>query len=297
MKHGISLPNTPATIDSDYRGEIRVPLINLGREPFTVSRGMRIAQFVVAPVARVTWDEVDGAAARPTAAGEVSAHSGVCYTFRASCRDSRSGRDSEARAVQGGRGVRAREGAAVRAAIVGSGISASWASRRRRARRASTGASDVEQVLRIKHLLLVEGLTLAGARRQARRGDGAGRGGRAGDRRADRPERARAADRGQARAAVDSRAADGHDWRRRVPSRAAERRRRAPSRVRPMPAARGQAVARQGAGARQRIGALSPSAPQAFGVRSTESGRSVAWLSRLTGGQEIGGSNPPVPTN
>ena len=59
VKHGISLPNTPATIDSDYRGEIRVPLINLGRERFLVSRGMRIAQFVVAPVARVTWEEVD----------------------------------------------------------------------------------------------------------------------------------------------------------------------------------------------------------------------------------------------
>lgn len=58
VKHGISLPNTPATIDSDYRGEIRVPLINLGREAFLVSRGMRIAQLVVAPVARVTWDEV-----------------------------------------------------------------------------------------------------------------------------------------------------------------------------------------------------------------------------------------------
>ena len=58
VKHGISLPNTPATIESDYRGEIRVPLINLGREPFRVSRGMRIAQFIVAPVARVTWDEV-----------------------------------------------------------------------------------------------------------------------------------------------------------------------------------------------------------------------------------------------
>jgi dUTP pyrophosphatase len=58
VKHGISLPNTPATIDSDYRGEIRVPLINLGREPFRVSRGMRIAQVVVAPVARVVWDEV-----------------------------------------------------------------------------------------------------------------------------------------------------------------------------------------------------------------------------------------------
>ena len=59
VKHGVSLPNTPATIDSDYRGEIRVPLINLGRETFQVSRGMRIAQLVVAPVLRVTWDEVE----------------------------------------------------------------------------------------------------------------------------------------------------------------------------------------------------------------------------------------------
>lgn len=57
VKHGISLPNTPATIDSDYRGEIRVPLINLGRETFRVSRGMRIAQLVVAPVVRVAWHE------------------------------------------------------------------------------------------------------------------------------------------------------------------------------------------------------------------------------------------------
>jgi dUTP diphosphatase len=59
VTHGISLPNTPATIDSDYRGEIRVPLINLGRDVFRVSRGMRIAQLVVAPVVRVIWTEVD----------------------------------------------------------------------------------------------------------------------------------------------------------------------------------------------------------------------------------------------
>jgi len=58
VTHGISLPNTPATIDSDYRGEIRVPLINLGRATFAVTRGMRIAQLIVAPVVRVTWDEV-----------------------------------------------------------------------------------------------------------------------------------------------------------------------------------------------------------------------------------------------
>jgi dUTP diphosphatase len=58
VKHRISMPNTPATIDSDYRGEIRVPLMNLGDEPFVVARGMRIAQLVVAPVVRIAWDEV-----------------------------------------------------------------------------------------------------------------------------------------------------------------------------------------------------------------------------------------------
>lgn len=76
VKHGISLPNTPATIDSDYRGEIRVPLINLGREAFRVTRGMRIAQFVVSPVARVTWDEVE--VLPPTdRGGKGFGHSGV----------------------------------------------------------------------------------------------------------------------------------------------------------------------------------------------------------------------------
>lgn len=59
VTHGISIPNTPATIDADYRGEIRVPLINLGRAPFVVTRGMRIAQLVVGPVARVAWQEVE----------------------------------------------------------------------------------------------------------------------------------------------------------------------------------------------------------------------------------------------
>jgi dUTP diphosphatase len=76
VKHGISLPNTPATIDSDYRGEIRVPLINLGRETFHVSRGMRIAQFVVAPVVRVTWDEVVELPSTSRARGGFG-HSGV----------------------------------------------------------------------------------------------------------------------------------------------------------------------------------------------------------------------------
>src|SRR6266498_1099293 len=58
VRHGISLPITPATIDADYRGEIRVPLINLGIEAFRVTRGMRIAQLVIAPIVRVEWDEV-----------------------------------------------------------------------------------------------------------------------------------------------------------------------------------------------------------------------------------------------
>jgi dUTP pyrophosphatase len=55
LRHGITLPNSPATIDSDYRGELKVALVNLGAEPFEVTRGMRIAQMVVAPVASVQF--------------------------------------------------------------------------------------------------------------------------------------------------------------------------------------------------------------------------------------------------
>ena len=58
-KHGVTLPNSPGTIDADYRGEIKVGLINHGAAPFTIERGMRIAQMIVAPVTRVTWNEVD----------------------------------------------------------------------------------------------------------------------------------------------------------------------------------------------------------------------------------------------
>ena len=76
VRHGISLPNTPATIDSDYRGEIRVPLINLGREVFRVSRGMRIAQLVIAPVIRVAWDEVVELPSTARAGGGFG-HSGI----------------------------------------------------------------------------------------------------------------------------------------------------------------------------------------------------------------------------
>ncbi|PWE18297.1 dUTP diphosphatase [Marinicauda salina] len=58
-RHGISCMNTPGTIDADYRGEIRVNLVNHGREPFTVKRGERIAQMVVAPVVQAAWEPVD----------------------------------------------------------------------------------------------------------------------------------------------------------------------------------------------------------------------------------------------
>ncbi len=58
LKHGITVPNTPGTIDSDYRGELKVILINLGGEPFTIQRGDRVAQLVLAPVVQAAWDEV-----------------------------------------------------------------------------------------------------------------------------------------------------------------------------------------------------------------------------------------------
>ncbi len=59
LKHGISVPNTPGTIDSDYRGELKVILINLGDMPFEVRRGDRIAQLVLAPVVQAAWLEVE----------------------------------------------------------------------------------------------------------------------------------------------------------------------------------------------------------------------------------------------
>ena len=59
LKHGITCLNTPGTIDADYRGEVKVILANLGREPFVIERGMRIAQAVVAPVVKATLTVVD----------------------------------------------------------------------------------------------------------------------------------------------------------------------------------------------------------------------------------------------
>jgi dUTP pyrophosphatase len=58
-RHGITLPNTPATVDSDYRGELMVALVNLGRDRFQVTRGMRIAQMIIARVERVSFRPVE----------------------------------------------------------------------------------------------------------------------------------------------------------------------------------------------------------------------------------------------
>jgi dUTP pyrophosphatase len=62
LRHGIGMVNAPGTIDSDYRGEVGVLLINLGSEPFTLRRGDRIAQLVIARLEEVEWEEVEGLA-------------------------------------------------------------------------------------------------------------------------------------------------------------------------------------------------------------------------------------------
>jgi dUTP pyrophosphatase len=66
-RDGVTVLNAPGTIDADYRGEVKVPLINHGERPFRIERGMRIAQMVVAPVSRATWCPV--AALPPTVRG------------------------------------------------------------------------------------------------------------------------------------------------------------------------------------------------------------------------------------
>jgi dUTP pyrophosphatase len=58
-RHGVTVLNAPGTIDADYRGEVQVLLVNLGADPFAVTRGMRIAQLIVAPVAQVRFVEAD----------------------------------------------------------------------------------------------------------------------------------------------------------------------------------------------------------------------------------------------
>jgi len=57
LEHGLMLPNAPGTVDSDYRGELKVIVWNSGPKPYVIRRGDRIAQLVVAPVAQVEWDE------------------------------------------------------------------------------------------------------------------------------------------------------------------------------------------------------------------------------------------------
>ena len=66
VKHGITVLNSPGTVDADYRGEVKVILANLGDETFTITRGMRIAQMVVAPVMRLGWNEVGSEADLPS---------------------------------------------------------------------------------------------------------------------------------------------------------------------------------------------------------------------------------------
>lgn len=58
LRHGLTLANTPGTVDADFRGEIKIILINLSNEPFTVNDGDRICQMVVAPYTRVDWEPV-----------------------------------------------------------------------------------------------------------------------------------------------------------------------------------------------------------------------------------------------
>ena len=69
LRHGIVLPNSPGTIDEDYRGELGVIVLNTGDAPFVVERGMRIAQAVLAPVLRAVWQEVEALDATDRDAG------------------------------------------------------------------------------------------------------------------------------------------------------------------------------------------------------------------------------------
>ena len=68
-KYGLTIPNSPGTIDSDYRGELQVLLLNLGRAEVELTRGMRIAQLIVAPVTRIAWQEVAALPATPRGDG------------------------------------------------------------------------------------------------------------------------------------------------------------------------------------------------------------------------------------
>ncbi len=76
VKHGISIINAPGTIDADYRGEVKIGLINLGQEPFTVHRGDRIAQMILAPVCQARLQVVDSLDATERGSGGFG-HTGI----------------------------------------------------------------------------------------------------------------------------------------------------------------------------------------------------------------------------
>jgi len=69
LNHGVTVLNAPGTVDADYRGEVGVILANLGAEPFAITRGMRIAQMVIAPVTRIVWKVLDELPATVRGAG------------------------------------------------------------------------------------------------------------------------------------------------------------------------------------------------------------------------------------
>jgi dUTP pyrophosphatase len=77
LKHGITVPNTPGTIDSDYRGELKVILINLGDKDFSIQRGDRVAQLVLAPVVQAAWQEVSDLDETARGAGGFGSTGGV----------------------------------------------------------------------------------------------------------------------------------------------------------------------------------------------------------------------------
>ena len=79
LKHGVTVLNTPGTIDADYRGEVGIILINLGESSFTVRRGDRIAQMVIAPVTRVDVEESDGLSETKRCSGGFGHTGGVSY--------------------------------------------------------------------------------------------------------------------------------------------------------------------------------------------------------------------------
>jgi dUTP pyrophosphatase len=77
LKHGITVPNTPGTIDSDYRGEVKVILINHGADAFDIRRGDRVAQLVLSPVVRAGWLKVDELDETPRGEGGFGSTGGV----------------------------------------------------------------------------------------------------------------------------------------------------------------------------------------------------------------------------